>query len=231
MHFSSQYSGNRFVPVQEERLIFFSCKERRGDWLNSKEDKESESVFSTIVIISLVLLTAFVLVIATGLILPLPEDVVIPPYILLYAFLGSLAYLLTSSIAECEKLLKDKEVNKKLETLRHQLKAGTAVASMTADIEELRRKKSELVAVWKKVELRLWVKFARIPFGMVIAVAFYLLIPLFISSSLIDTSSLRLMAGIAFVVALFPKVIMNGLNGLASRLMSSGSTGEREEPK
>lgn len=214
--------------------------------MNSKEDKESESLFDTIVIISLVLLTAAVLVIATGLILPLPGDVVIPPYILLYAFLGSLAYLLTSSIAECEKLLKDKEyqkVNKELETLKHQLKVDTAVDSMTADSAELRRKKltddiaklsrekSELVAVWKKVELRLWVKFARIPFGMVIAAAFYLLIPLFISSSLIDTSSLRLMAGIAFVVALFPKVIMNGLNGLASRLISSGPTGEQEEPK
>lgn len=202
--------------------------------MNNKEDEESESLFSTIVIISLVLLTAAVLIIATGLILPLPEDVVIPPYILLYAFLGSLAYLLTSSIAECEKLLKDKEyqeVNKQLETLRHELKAGAAVDSMTADIEKLRRKKSELVAIWKKVELRLWVKFARIPFGMVIAVAFFLLIPLFISSSLIDTSSLRLMAGIAFVVALFPKVIMNGLTGLASRLIGSNLAGKQEEPE
>jgi hypothetical protein len=193
--------------------------------LNSKEDKESESLFNTVVIISLVVLTAAVLVIATGLLVPLPEEVVIPPYILLYAFLGSLAYLLTSSIAECEKLLRDKEyqeVNKELEVLKHQLKTTDApAASMIDEIAELRKRKSELVAVWKKVELRLWVKFARIPFGMVVAAAFYLLIPLLISSSIIDTGNLRFLAGIAFVVALFPKVTMDGLNGLASRLIGS----------
>jgi hypothetical protein len=193
--------------------------------LNSKEDKESESLFNTVVIISLVVLTAAVLVIATGLLVPLPEEVVIPPYILLYAFLGSLAYLLTSSIAECEKLLRDKEyqkVNKELEVLKHQLKTtDTAASSMIDEIEELRKRKSELVAVWKKVELRLWVKFARIPFGMVIAAAFYLLIPLLVSSSVVDTSNLRFLAGVAFVVALFPKVTMDGLNGLASRLIGS----------
>ncbi|MBU7023926.1 MAG: hypothetical protein HXS40_07130 [Theionarchaea archaeon] len=182
-------------------------------------------MFNTVVIISLVVLTAAVLVIATGLLVPLPEEVVIPPYILLYAFLGSLAYLLTSSIAECEKLLGDKEyqeVNKELEVLKHQLKTTDAPASsMIDEITELRKRKSELVAVWKKVELRLWVKFARIPFGMVVAAAFYLLVPLLVSSSVVDTSNLRFLAGVAFVVALFPKVTMDGLNGLASRLIGS----------
>ncbi|MBU6998312.1 MAG: hypothetical protein HXS41_05230 [Theionarchaea archaeon] len=198
--------------------------------MNEEKDTESEPLLNTIIIGLLVLLTFAMLVIATGLLVPLPEEIVIPPYILLYAFLGSLAYLLTSSIAECEKLLKSKEyqeVNTELEELKHKLESTDVTdSSLTDDIAEHQRRRSELVAIWKKVELRLWVKLARIPFGMVLAVGFYLLIPLVVSSSLVDTSSLRLMAGVAFVVALFPKVAMNGLTGLASRLISSNSAGK-----
>ncbi|MBU7013764.1 MAG: hypothetical protein HXS43_02950 [Theionarchaea archaeon] len=211
--------------------------------MDNEEGNEDESLFSRFSIILLVLVTAAVLLVATGEVVPFFDQVIIPPYILLYALLGSLAYLLSSSIGECEKLMSTteyKEVSRELaenEALRDEArKSGrepidATLDSITAEIVDLRRRKSVLVTAWKKAELKLLVKIARIPFGVVVAAAFYLLVPLFISNDLIDTENPRLLAGIAFVVALFPKVIINGLNGLASRLIGSYVTRGQGEPE
>jgi hypothetical protein len=216
---------------------------KRGD-----ADKTDKSPGDALLAAILVGLTAAGLAVATGKIVPFPEEVAIPPYILLYSFLGSLAYLLTSTITEYEKLKRSedyKSIEKELATrkvekkeLEKRTEAGemalpknlmAQLEKVKENLDELDRKRSELMEFWKKVELKIWIKVARIPFGMVMAVAFYLLIPVFISEDLLDVEDPRLLAGIAFVVALFPKVMIKGFSGLASRLIGTSDNEDSGE--
>lgn len=163
----------------------------------------------------------------------IPEEVTIPLYIMLYSFLGGVAYLLSALLGEY-KLRGDEE--RRLEALRKGLEkrkkglerrdqgteAGTGefaevneqLGKVTAELDDLR-------ANWiESMDVR--VKIARIPFGMLMAAAFFLVARQIVSQDILDALGPQLLAGAAFVVAFFPKVIMEGLNGLASRLIGKG---------
>ncbi|MBU7030856.1 MAG: hypothetical protein HXS48_28240 [Theionarchaea archaeon] len=186
--------------------------------------------------------------------LGLPKEATVPSYILLYSLLGGLAYLLNSTIGQYEKLKKnesfreierelaEKEVEKRMLEREHKKEADLEEAGEVKkrmlkwklDLEEVKEslvnlewRRSKTIEVWKKVELKFWVKLSRIPFGMAMAAAFYLLVTFLVpegvaGSSGSITENTRLLAGIAFVVALFPRVMMESLGGLADRLMGKG---------
>lgn len=168
------------------------------------------------------------LIVATGKIqfFGIPEDVAIPLYILLYSFLGGVAYVLSALLGEY-KLLTDEE---------HELEALKEKKLEIKDElpEELKRELERIQERLEKLKghkwgfLDFWIKLARIPFGMLMASAFYLVANYIISDQLLEASGPKLLAGGAFLVAFFPKVMMEGFNGLANRLMgrTSSESGE-----
>ena len=157
---------------------------------------------------------------------PLPEEVTIPAYILLYSFLGGVAYLLSALLGEY-KIRGDEE--DRLETLRRDLKGRRKVLEEGEDSqEEISKVDRDIVKVTTELEdlRRDWVrsmdvriKIARIPFGMLMAAAFFLVARQIVSQDILVALGPQLLAGAAFVVAFFAEVIMEGLNGLASRLI------------
>jgi translation elongation factor EF-1beta len=153
-----------------------------------------------------------------------PESVRIEPYILLYSFLGSVAYLLSSLLSEY-KLLSEEErelIAQKKEKLAQIDILLTADENVPEDLE---KDLDNLEENLKKFEahkyhmMEIWIKLARIPFGMVMAAVFYLLAAQLVAPALLEALGDKFLAGGVFVVAFFPKVIMEGLNGLANRLM------------
>ena len=181
------------------------------------------------------LFTAFAFVglfLATGTLsqFELPEEVTIPWYVLLYSFLGSVAYVLSAIVGRQErsdyKKLKIKE--KELKEKQQKVEKGTLTSKeMSLNLIDLEKLKKHQIGL-----LNIHLKLARVPFGMLMAAAFFLVARQVVSESLVDVFGDRLLAGCAFLVAFFPKVIMKGFHGLADRLLggagASGS-GESEE--
>ena len=163
----------------------------------------------------------------------LPEDVAIPPYVLLYSFLGGVAYLLSSLLGR-HKLLTDEE--EELERLREEKETLKELKANENLPEELKKELEKIQERLEKLKghrfemLGIPVKLARIPFGMLMATAFYLVAEQVISAELLEALGPKLLAGGAFAVAFFPKVMMEGLNGFANRLMGKTSRGP-EQPQ
>lgn len=192
--------------------------------------------------ISLGLLAYGGLALATGkLPLPgfeLPKEVTLPLYILLYSFLGGVAYLLSALVAEHGRLAnerkeleeREEELKEVKETLEQEKRDAVkeSLEKVTKDLEKVRTRLEKL-RTHRTEALNFWIKLARIPFGMLMAAAFYLMVVQLVPEELSISSGSRFLAGSAFVVAFFPKVIMEGFHGLANRLMGE-STSSYSEP-
>lgn len=206
--------------------------------MNSKESlvpKLWNAVRATI----LGLLAYVGLAFATGLFpwFNLPEEVTIPLYILLYSFLGSVAYLLSALLGDY-KLLSSEE--KGLEKRKEELKEEKEMLE-EGDVEPEKALLDHVEKKLEKVETRLEklrkykvglinipVKLARIPFGMIMAAAFYLVAKQLLSEIIVEALGTELLAGCAFLIAFFPKVIMEAFHGLASRLIGRGTVHYKE---
>ncbi|MBU7009479.1 MAG: hypothetical protein HXS46_02220 [Theionarchaea archaeon] len=166
----------------------------------------------------------------------LPEAVRIPLYILIYSFLGGVAYLLSTLVTKYKDLSStgrelEKE-KKKLEKKKlDKEKAGVETGLLEETEEKLKEVKLRLEEFTKpKIEtMDIWIKMARIPFGMLMAAAFYLLTRQLIPGDIIDTSRSELLAGCAFLVGFFPKVIMEAFSGLTKRLLGEDSSSSSDE--
>lgn len=203
----------------------------------SDNQASSHSWWEVVLVVLLGILAYGGLAIATGKLpwswLNPPEVVRIEPYILLYSFLGSVAYLLSSLLGEY-KLLSDEE--KRLEAQKKEKEAQRVAMEASEKVREdldkdIKSLDNRLLKFQKpKLQtLEIWIKLARIPFGMVMAAVFYLLAAQLVAPDLLDALGDKFLAGGAFVVAFFPKVMMEGLNGLANRLMGKTSTDMGEQ--
>ncbi len=195
------------------------------------EESQGHTMRDAVLAFVLILCTGAGLLVATGKIpwISIPEEVTVPEYILLYSFLGGVAYLLSAVLGEYRLLdIEKKELETKEMDLEEKKDAMEKMKLAESDKEtlsnlhrELKKVKNRLTILredWLRL-MDIWVKLARIPFGMLAAVAFYLLAQNLISEDVLDALGLKTLAGAAFVVAFFPKVIMEGLNGLAHRLI------------
>lgn len=199
------------------------------------EESQSHILRDAGLAIFLGFLTYAGLALATGKIafFGIPEEVTIPLYILLYSFLGGIAYLLSALLGEYKLLGTKKKtlknLKKDLEERKNALeKKGPGVEEKKelSNVEEELKKVTDHLEELKKDWIKgmeIWIKFARIPFGMLMAAAFFLVAKQIVSEDILEALGPQVLAGGAFVVALFPKVIMEGLNGLAMRLMGKST--------
>jgi hypothetical protein len=162
----------------------------------------------------------------------LPEEATIPLYILLYSFLGSVAYLLSALLGDYKLLSsEEKELEKRKEELKEEREmlekegAKPDIAVLDHVDKNLDKVETRLEKLRKyKVELiNIPIKLARIPFGMIMAAAFYLVAKQLLSEIIVEALGTELLAGCAFLIAFFPKVIMEAFHGLASRLIGRGT--------
>lgn len=204
------------------------------------EDSMVPKLWDTVRAIFLGLLAYGGLALATGKFpvpfFELPEEVTIPWYILLYSFLGGVAYLLSALVAEHGRLAnekkeleeREKELKEKKEALEQKSDTvGESLEKVKKDLEKVRTRLKKL-RTHKTEMLNFWIKLARIPFGMLMAAAFYLLVVQLVPEEFSVSSGSRFLAGSAFVVAFFPKVIMEGFHGLANRLMGESTSNSSE---
>ncbi len=167
----------------------------------------------------------------------LPEAVRIPLYILIYSFLGGVAYLLSTLVTKYKDLSStERELEKEKERLEKKKeldkgKAGVKAGLLEETEEKLQKVELRLREFTKpKIEMmNIWIKMARIPFGMLMAAAFYLLAKQLFSGNIIDMSQSELLAGCAFLVGFFPKVIMEAFSGLTKRLLGEDSSSSSNE--
>jgi len=189
--------------------------------------------WGVVLAILLGILTYGGLVIATGRLpwpwLNPPESVRIEPYILLYSFLGSVAYLLSSLLGEYNLLSEEeRELIAQIDMLLTEDKNESK--DLERDLENL-KKNLKKFKTSKYQMMGIWIKLARIPFGMVMAAVFYLLAAQLVAPTLLEALGDKFLAGGVFAVAFFPKVIMEGLNGLANRLMGKTMANTYEQDK
>ncbi len=199
------------------------------------EESQSHTLRDAGLAIFLGFLTYAGLALATGKVplFGIPEEVTTPPYILLYSFLGGVAYLLSALLGEYKllgtKKITLKNLKKGLEEQKNALEKrglGTEEKKELSNVEEELKKVTDHLEELKKDWIKgmeIWIKFARIPFGMLMAAVFFLVAEQIVSEDILEALGPQVLAGGAFVVALFPKVIMEGLNGLAMRLVGKST--------
>lgn len=157
----------------------------------------------------------------------LPEAATIPLYILLYSFLGGVAYLLSALLGKYKSLSNEEELLKEKKEQLSKKEAVLTTATEAGAKEYLERVKEELQKIGERLGklehkdqmLEIWIKMARIPFGMVMAAAFYLVANQLISEPIINALGEEILAACAFLIAFFPKVTMEAFQGLADRLI------------